>query len=296
MHGRGDAVGRVDDRRAGGHLGLLVHEDRAPRLEIADDVDVVDDLLAHVDRARRSARAPSRRSRRRARHRRSSRAAMPGGRVRPCRQGIAVERAWSPAVSARSRRAGSRRARRRRRAICTATSASPSQTQAITAAATGSNVATIPTVVAGRCFSAAIESEKGTIVPSTIPHSASAPTGHGEEAVRQHRRRSAAPRSGSSTRAAGPPTRARRSRDRSRRPRSGRGGRPGARPSGSRRRARPRRAARRATPRPSRVSPCQTCATRVRPPITSPSAGQTRRRTGSCQANRDPQRDQHRGA
>ena len=31
--------------------------------------------------------------------------------------------------------------------------------------------------------------------------------------------------------------------------------------------------------------PCQTCATSVRPPITSPSAGHTRRRTGSCQAN-----------
>ena len=32
--------------------------------------------------------------------------------------------------------------------------------------------------------------------------------------------------------------------------------------------------------------PCQTWATRARPPITSPRAGQTRRRTGSCQANR----------
>ena len=62
-------------------------------------------------------------------------------------------------------------------AIWTATSASPSQTQAITAAATGSKVATIPTVVAGRCLSAATESEKGTIVPNTIPHSASAATG-----------------------------------------------------------------------------------------------------------------------
>ena len=50
MHGRGDAVRRVDDGRAGGHLRLLVDEDRAARLEIADDVDVVDDLLADVDR------------------------------------------------------------------------------------------------------------------------------------------------------------------------------------------------------------------------------------------------------
>ena len=50
MHARRDAVRRVDDRGAGGNLGLLVDEDRAARLEIADDVDVVDDLLAHVDR------------------------------------------------------------------------------------------------------------------------------------------------------------------------------------------------------------------------------------------------------
>ena len=61
--------------------------------------------------------------------------------------------------------------------ICTATRASPSQTQAITAAATGSKVATIPTVVAGRCRSAEIESVKGAIVPSTIPQSARAATG-----------------------------------------------------------------------------------------------------------------------
>ena len=43
-------MSRVDDGRALGNLGLLVDEDRAARLEIADDVDVVDDLLAHVDR------------------------------------------------------------------------------------------------------------------------------------------------------------------------------------------------------------------------------------------------------
>ena len=41
---------REDDRLALRHLGLLVDEDRAARLEVADDVQVVDDLLAHVDR------------------------------------------------------------------------------------------------------------------------------------------------------------------------------------------------------------------------------------------------------
>ena len=49
MHGRRDAVRREDDGGALGHLGLLLDEDRAARLEIAHDVDVVDDLLAHVD-------------------------------------------------------------------------------------------------------------------------------------------------------------------------------------------------------------------------------------------------------
>ena len=34
------------------------------------------------------------------------------------------------------------------------------------------------------------------------------------------------------------------------------------------------------------MRPCQICATRERPPTTSANAGQTRRRTGSCQANR----------
>ena len=50
VHGRRHAVRREDDHRAVGHLLLAVDEDRAARLEIADDVDVVDDLLAHVDR------------------------------------------------------------------------------------------------------------------------------------------------------------------------------------------------------------------------------------------------------
>ena len=49
MDAGGDAVRRVDDRRAVGHLGLLLDEDRTTRLEVADHVDVVDDLLAHVD-------------------------------------------------------------------------------------------------------------------------------------------------------------------------------------------------------------------------------------------------------
>ena len=40
----------VDDRRADRRLGLGVDEDRAARLEVANDVDVVDDLFPHVDR------------------------------------------------------------------------------------------------------------------------------------------------------------------------------------------------------------------------------------------------------
>ena len=45
-----DAVRGVDDGRALGHLRLLLDEDRAAGLEIAHDVDVVDDLLPNVDR------------------------------------------------------------------------------------------------------------------------------------------------------------------------------------------------------------------------------------------------------
>ena len=48
MDGRRHAVRRVDDRRPGGDVALVLDEDRPARLEIADDVDVVDDLLAHV--------------------------------------------------------------------------------------------------------------------------------------------------------------------------------------------------------------------------------------------------------
>ena len=45
-----DAVGGEHHGRAGRHLVELLDEDRAPRLEVGDDVLVVDDLLADVDR------------------------------------------------------------------------------------------------------------------------------------------------------------------------------------------------------------------------------------------------------
>ncbi len=45
-----DAVGGEHDERALGNLRVLLDEDRPARLEGADDVQVVDDLLAHVDR------------------------------------------------------------------------------------------------------------------------------------------------------------------------------------------------------------------------------------------------------
>ena len=50
VHGRGDSVGREDERGAGRDLFLAVDEDGAPFLELVDDVGVVDDLLAHVNR------------------------------------------------------------------------------------------------------------------------------------------------------------------------------------------------------------------------------------------------------
>jgi hypothetical protein len=49
VHRRRDAVRREHDRRALRRLGLGVDEDRAPRFQLADDMDVVDDLLADVD-------------------------------------------------------------------------------------------------------------------------------------------------------------------------------------------------------------------------------------------------------
>jgi hypothetical protein len=43
-------VGGEDDRRSFRHLGLTLDEDRTAFLQIPDDVRVVDDLLANVDR------------------------------------------------------------------------------------------------------------------------------------------------------------------------------------------------------------------------------------------------------
>ena len=47
---RGDAVGGEDHRRSGRDLVDVVDEHRAARLQLADDVGVVDDLLAHIHR------------------------------------------------------------------------------------------------------------------------------------------------------------------------------------------------------------------------------------------------------
>ena len=58
-----DAVGGEDHGRARRHLVDLVDEHRAAAAQRVDDMRVVDDLLAHVDRAPRTARAPARRSR-----------------------------------------------------------------------------------------------------------------------------------------------------------------------------------------------------------------------------------------
>ena len=78
---RRDAVSRKDDRRARAEpRSSLVDEDRPARLEVAHDVDVVDDLLAHVHRSRRTcARALARPSRPPARRRRSSPEERPAG-------------------------------------------------------------------------------------------------------------------------------------------------------------------------------------------------------------------------
>ena len=48
VHARRDAVGGEDDGLALGHLGLLLHEDRAALAQLLDHVLVVHDLLAHV--------------------------------------------------------------------------------------------------------------------------------------------------------------------------------------------------------------------------------------------------------
>ena len=44
------AVGAEDESRAGRDVGEVLDEDRALGLEVVDDVGVVDDLVAHVDR------------------------------------------------------------------------------------------------------------------------------------------------------------------------------------------------------------------------------------------------------
>jgi hypothetical protein len=48
VHLRCDPVGGQDDDRSLGNLRLLLDEDRPLRLEVADHVQVVDDLPAHV--------------------------------------------------------------------------------------------------------------------------------------------------------------------------------------------------------------------------------------------------------
>ena len=50
VHGRRHPVRREDEQRARGRLVLALDEDRAAPLELTDDMDVVDDLTADVDR------------------------------------------------------------------------------------------------------------------------------------------------------------------------------------------------------------------------------------------------------
>jgi len=50
MHGGSDAVGGEDHRRALRNLALGLHENRPALAKLLDDVLVVDDLLADVDR------------------------------------------------------------------------------------------------------------------------------------------------------------------------------------------------------------------------------------------------------
>src|SRR5690242_21888893 len=56
--GRRDAVRREDERRVARHLVHRLDEDRPAPLEIVDDVLVVDDLLANVDRRAVEAQRP----------------------------------------------------------------------------------------------------------------------------------------------------------------------------------------------------------------------------------------------
>ena len=102
MHRRRDAVRREDDRLALRHLVLVVDEDRAARLEVAHDVEVVDDLLAHVDgRPVQLERALDRLDRP-LDARRSSRAARPGAPSAPSRSSVA-RRVGSPGAMTDSR-------------------------------------------------------------------------------------------------------------------------------------------------------------------------------------------------
>ena len=89
---------RVDHGRAGRHLVELLDEHRAAALEIGDDVGVVDDLLADVDRCARAPRAPARRPRPLARRPRRKLAAR---RARP----RAAPSAWAQSSDQRARAA-----------------------------------------------------------------------------------------------------------------------------------------------------------------------------------------------
>ena len=50
LHGLAHTVGRKHQGRARGHVGQFLDEDRALGLEVVDDIGVVHDLVAHIDR------------------------------------------------------------------------------------------------------------------------------------------------------------------------------------------------------------------------------------------------------
>ena len=164
-----DAVGRVDDGRASRNLGLLLDEDRAARLEIADDVDVVDDLLADVDgRAVVLERELDRLD-----------GALDAG-------AVAARRGEKNALDHRHSVAGCQRADCATRIpamttappmSCVGPNVSPSHAHATTVATTGSSVATIDARVAQMCRSDPVSSENVTIVPITTMNATRAQTG-----------------------------------------------------------------------------------------------------------------------
>ena len=85
----------------------LVHEDRAAALQVGHHVRVVHDLLAHVDRRRRAARGPARRSRWPAPPRRrttAARPAAPAARPRPRPTGPARARPRAATAARPARR------------------------------------------------------------------------------------------------------------------------------------------------------------------------------------------------